>query len=179
MQCILFTRTWYFRFVSCVCCMHPTLAAEPYLTLLQSSAMALFPVLGSLVPIFLLGQCGSILSLSWIGPSIWKSCSSTKLQCALCQLSPVKFLLMDGAFNQTTCLSPAHCWAHSWNYVCSFLPFSLGQESLWDGAYLRQGCLYTSRFVVLLCMDSCCGCFGRCKSARKLRVITCSISKDC
>lgn len=63
--------------------------------------------------------------------------------------------------------------------MCSFLLFSLGQESLWRADGPCQGCLCTIRLVALIWIGSGQGHIGGGKSTGGHGVGVCGISKFC
>jgi len=91
----MFPRIWYFRFVSYVCCLHPTIVVKPCLPLLQLSAMALF-LYAAFGPCAVKGLVWDALGLNLVRPDthlqlICQSCSYNKLQGTLPELCPRGF----------------------------------------------------------------------------------------
>lgn len=66
-------------------------------------------------------------------------------------LSSEWLLLVSGSCTGTRCLSPADFCSCSVIGVCGFPPLSPGQESVWWGAGLSQGCLDAAKLGVLWC----------------------------
>lgn len=106
--------------------------------------------------------------------SICSDCNDLELQGSLPVLSLERLLLVgkadrsdacpyivsgaaDLVISRTLSVLPVIRFA-SWGYseisVCSYLPLSPGQKSLWSGAGPCQGYLYTAKLVALLWMGS-------------------------
>lgn len=124
MQCSMFTRTWRFREVSCVCFVYPTIVVSHFClksTQLQWLFCLLWAELGPYVFSRLVwGDLGHELGHNRSISELLSDQTTGHLFCIV----PWRASLVGRVCSQTRCLFPAYCWGLV-GLVCVWLSFPL------------------------------------------------------